>query len=122
MSFGFRAPRSAFESTTPDNLLSDTLKAQGKEAVVDICRWNEDRVHDREPVFEPMGDHRPTPDQPVVFHLFGNLDDPQSLVLREDDHFDFLTGFFRFKDHIPGVVRAAHLGPEAAPQGPAAAG
>ena len=93
--------------TTPDNLLSDTLKEQGKEPMVDICRWNEDLVHDRDPVFEPLGDHRPTPDQPVVFHLFGNLDDPNSLVLSEDDHFDFLTGFFRFKDHIPGVVRAA---------------
>ncbi len=93
--------------TTPDNLLSDTLKAQGKEPLVDICRWNEDLVHDRDPVFEPLGDHRPTPEQPVVFHLFGNLDDPQSLVLSEDDHFDFLTGFFRYKDHIPGVVRAA---------------
>jgi len=94
-------------TTTPDNLLADTLKAQGKDPIVDICRWNDDLVHDKDPVFEPLGEERPTPDRPLVFHLFGNLDDHKSLVLSEDDHFDFLTGFIRYKDHIPSVVRAA---------------
>ncbi len=97
-------------STSPDNLLADTLEAQGKEPVVDICRWNEELVHDPEPVFEPAGEERPTPKRPLVYHLFGHLDDPKSLVLSEDDHFDFITGFTRNKEHVPPVVRAALSG------------
>jgi len=90
-----------------DNMLEALLEDQGKEPVTGICYWNDDLVHDPEPVFEPLGDERPTPDKPLVYHMFGHLDDPNSLVLSEDDHFDFLTGFARNKEHVPGVVRAA---------------
>ena len=94
-------------TVNPDGLLEELLEGQGKEPLVDICRWHEDLVHDDEPVFEPLGDDRPTPQRPLVYHLFGHVDEPRSLVLSEDDHFDFLTGFTRHKDHIPSVVRAA---------------
>ena len=94
-------------TVNPDNLLCDLLKEQGKQPVVDICRWCESLVRDEEPVFEPAGSERPTSQRPLIYHLFGHLDDPRSLVLSEDDHFDFLTGFWRYKDHIPAVVRAA---------------
>lgn len=90
-----------------DNMLEALLEEQGKEPLTGICYWNDDLVHDPEPVFEPLGDTRPTPDKPLVYHMFGHLDDPNSLVLSEDDHFDFLTGFARNKEHVPGVVRAA---------------
>ena len=94
-------------TTNPDSLLADLLEARGKEVQVDICRWNADLVHGEEQVFEPLGEERPTPERPLVYHLFGHLDDPRSLVLSEDDHFDFLSGFVRYKDHVPSVVRAA---------------
>jgi len=94
-------------TTNPDSVLVDLLEERGKEVMVDICRWNADLVHGEEQVFEPLGDERPTPDKPLVYHLFGHLDDPRSLVLSEDDHFDFLSGFVRYKDHVPSVVRAA---------------
>src|SRR5207302_3179882 len=29
--------------------------------------------------------------EPVVYYLFGNLEDPYSMVLTEDDHLDFLA-------------------------------
>jgi len=49
----------------------------------------------------------PSPEQPLVYHLFGRLDDIESLVLTEDDYFDFLIDFWREHERVPPVVRAA---------------
>jgi hypothetical protein len=42
-----------------------------------------------------------------VYHLYGRLDDPQSVVLTEDDYFNFLIGVTSNKALIPPVIRAA---------------
>jgi hypothetical protein len=39
--------------------------------------------------------------------LFGRLDDIESLVLTEDDYFDFLIDFWREHERVPTAVRAA---------------
>jgi hypothetical protein len=39
--------------------------------------------------------------------MFGRLQEPRSLVLTEDDYFDFLIGVTRNRDTIPAVVRRA---------------
>jgi hypothetical protein len=39
-----------------------------------------------------------------VFHLFGQLGDPESLVLTEDDYFDYLIGVTSNISLIPEVV------------------
>ncbi|MER2517813.1 MAG: SIR2 family protein [Candidatus Accumulibacter phosphatis] len=51
--------------------------------------------------------YAPSPEQPLVYHLFGRLDDIESLVLTEDDYFDFLIDFWREHERVPSVVRAA---------------
>jgi SIR2-like domain len=43
----------------------------------------------------------------LVYHLFGRLCELDSLVLTEDDYFDYLIGVTSNKDLIPGVVRRA---------------
>ena len=43
-------------------------------------------------VFEEDPEYKPDKDNPLVYHLFGRLDIPESLVLTEDDYFDFLVG------------------------------
>jgi hypothetical protein len=45
--------------------------------------------------------------EPLVYHLFGHLDKSESLVLTEDDHFDFLVGITENRDRIPHRVRRA---------------
>ena len=93
-------------TTIPSNLLADALVAAGKQPVVELCRWNDDVEQipsifdaDREP------DYRPTPERPLVYHLFGRLSEPDSLVLTEDDYFDYLIGVTSRNDLIPAVVR-----------------
>ena len=52
-------------------------------------------------------DYEPTPEKPLIYHLFGRSDLLHSLVLTEDDHFDFLTGVPGGMQKAPPVVRAA---------------
>ena len=42
-------------------------------------------VFDRDPAYDP------TPDRPLVYHIFGLDKHPETLVLTEDDYLDFLT-------------------------------
>jgi hypothetical protein len=58
-------------------------------------------------VFERDRSYRPDDRRPLVYHLFGHLARPRSLVLTEDDYFDFLIGVTRDKDLVPVGVRRA---------------
>lgn len=98
-------PFPLYISTNPDNLLVEALKAAGKDPQVELCHWNEDMQTPS--IYGPNSDYRPTPDKPLVYCLFGQLNDLDSLVLTEDDYFDYLIGVTGNKDLIPGVVRRA---------------
>ncbi|MBI4752449.1 MAG: CHAT domain-containing protein [Acidobacteria bacterium] len=50
---------------------------------------------------------KPTVDTPLVYNLFGTFDQPESLVLTEDDYFDYLIHTARFRELIPSAVRGA---------------
>ncbi len=43
-------------------------------------------------------------DNPLVYHLFGRIDYPKSLILTEDDHFRFLLNFKEQWHSLPGSV------------------
>jgi hypothetical protein len=99
-------PLPIFITTNPDVLLTSALKDAGKDPQVVLCPWNEyieqvESIYDREP------DYFPTPERPLVYHLFGRIDEPDSIVLTEDDYFDFLIGVTGNKDLIPSSVRRA---------------
>ena len=99
-------PLPIYITTIFGNYLADALKAAGKDPVVEMCRWN-DYLEQQPSIFDSEPDYRPTPERPLVYHLFGRLSDPDSLVLTEDDYFDYLIGVTSRNDLIPGVVRRA---------------
>jgi hypothetical protein len=99
-------PLPIYITTIFGNFLADALKAAGKDPVVEPCRWN-DYLEQQPSIFDSEPDYRPTPERPLVYHLFGRLSDPDSLVLTEDDYFDYLIGVTSRNDLIPGVVRRA---------------
>jgi hypothetical protein len=87
-----------------NNLLAEALTEAGKDPQVELCRWNEyvemlPSLYDREP------DYLPDKDRPLVYHVFGHLEHLDSIVLTEDDHFDYLIGVTSKKDLIPPTVR-----------------
>jgi hypothetical protein len=90
----------------PDNLLAEALTEVGKEPKVEMCRWNE-YLEGIPSVFDDDPDYRPDAQHPLVFHLFGRYEEPDSLVITEDDYFDYLIGVTSNKDLIPGEVRRA---------------
>jgi hypothetical protein len=95
-----------YVTTRPDNLLADALRALGKRPVVDHCRWD-GRPRRGSAAVEDDSSYAPSPQEPLVFQLFGRLDDRRSLILTEDNYFDFLINVSKNEDLIPVEVRAA---------------
>lgn len=97
-------PLPVYVTAQPTSLLDAALSAEGRRPRVETTRWNDDcppSVFDLEP------DYRPSPEEPLVFHIFGHLRHRGSVVLREDDYFEFLTAVASDPDAIPSVVRRA---------------
>ncbi|MCP4404302.1 MAG: CHAT domain-containing protein [bacterium] len=99
-------PLPLYVTTNPGNLLEPALLDAGKEPQVELCRWNS-YVEDLPSIYDENRRYRPSERQPLVYHLFGSLQEPRSLVLTEDDYFDYLIGVTTNKDLIPAVVRRA---------------
>jgi hypothetical protein len=91
-----------FITTTPGNLLTQALKRMGKNPQERFCPWN-----NQIPKEICLYSGQPTVEVPLVYHLFGHFSEPRSLVLTEDDYFDFLIGVTSNKDEVPPVIRAA---------------
>jgi SIR2-like domain len=102
-----RFPFKIYITANPDNLLARALEDAGKEPEVALCPWNryvEEQVHS---IYDEEPGYQPTPKRPLVYHLFGQLREPRSLVLTEDDHFKYLIGVTRNRELIPEEVRRA---------------
>ena len=97
-----KLPLPIFITTTPGNLLTYALKRLGKNPQERFCPWN-----NQIPKEICLYTDQPTVEEPLVYHLFGHFSEPRSLVLTEDDYFDFLIGVTSNKDEIPPVIRAA---------------
>jgi len=97
-------PASVFVTTNWTPLLEQALEAQipRKEPRTIYFPWN-DRAEWPEPV--PLGAlEEPTEERPLVYHLFGRMEDPDSLVITEDDYFEWLTAWVASRELVPGVI------------------
>ncbi len=83
------------------DFMTQALIEAGAEPVVRICPWNK-----YVPKEKALYEEEPTPERPLVYHLFGHMSVPNSLVFSEDKYFDYLIGVTQNKDLIPEVVRA----------------
>jgi hypothetical protein len=99
-------PMPIYITTNINNLLASALTEAGRKPEVVLCPWNE-RVETIDSVFDREEGYYPTIERPLVYHLFGRLKEPESVVLTEDDYFDFLIGVTRNQDLIPEAVRRA---------------
>jgi SIR2-like domain len=84
------------------DFLERALIESGVQPTVRICPWNK-WVPEESAIYED----EPTPERPLVYHLFGHVSIPKSLVLSEDQYFDYLIGVTLNKSLIPSAVRAA---------------
>ncbi|MGH2614593.1 MAG: CHAT domain-containing protein [Thermomicrobiales bacterium] len=104
-------PLKLYVTTTFNGLMAEALRAAGKNPREELFRWNDftdwgPSIYDAEP------DYEPTPEEPLVYYLAGRVGKPDSMVVTEDDYFDFLIGVTRKLSEvgaIPGVVKTAFV-------------
>jgi hypothetical protein len=118
-----RMPFPIFLSANPGSLMEDALKevdhqwGDKKDPQVLLCPWNKYTQESyKNSVFNKEPDYSPSESRPLVLHMFGQLvDDPDdsqgeivegdSMVITEDDHFDFLLGINKWL--LPRSVKSA---------------
>jgi hypothetical protein len=114
-------PFPVFINANRDNLLCDALEEAGKKPRVAMCTWVKERTRDNKETLryvkfgEPLPpDFEPSEQTPLIFHVFGNLADQNSIVLTEDDYFDFLIAVTATRAvsglRVPSVVTNALSG------------
>ena len=96
-------PVPIYFTTSWTGLIEDALEDAGRPPVVRFFDWNNigDEENDK-PFDEP-----PTVGHPLVYHLFGTLRHPESLVLSEDAYFDWLQTWIAMRTHLPKCLGPA---------------
>ena len=104
-------PLPIYMTTNYDDFMSAALRHAGKEPRREICRWNASPAVREWPTH--LGDEDglpPSPANPIVYHLHGHLDVPESIVLTEDDYLDFLVAVSRDEGLLPHQIQRALAG------------
>jgi hypothetical protein len=96
-------PLSVYITTNYDDFMERSLKSRGKAPIQEYCRWNKN-IKKRKRMYP---DFDPTPEKPLVFHLHGIYEVPESLVLTEDDYLDFLVAISRDLNMLPPRIQEA---------------
>ena len=99
-------PLPIYITTNYDNFMADALLSRNKKPRVEVCRWNMSLKQKLPPSVFKSGDP-PSDKSPVVFHLHGHIDYPESMVLTEDDYLDFLKNISEDLGIIPPRIQEA---------------
>jgi hypothetical protein len=85
-------PLSVFVTTSYHGFLEAALKRAGKTPRIAFCRWRSggDKTSS---ILD--GDYEPSRAEPLVYHLYGFDEYPDSMVLTEDDYVEFLVAIAR---------------------------
>ena len=104
-------PLAIYMTTNYDDFMAAALRAAGKEPRREICRWNASPAVREQPAhLGDAGSLPPSPANPIVYHLHGHLEVPESLVLTEDDYLDFLVAVSRDDGLLPHQIQRALAG------------
>ena len=97
-------------TTNYDKFMEQALIKKGKSPITEFCRWNNYAQEAEIPsVFDKKRGFLPTENKPLVFHLHGVVDLPQSMVLTEKDYIDFMVNLSSDKGSqiLPSIIRVA---------------
>ena len=101
-----RIPSRVFITINTDELLEAALREAGKDPIRMVCPWREfSEATDSLSSVEDELDL--SAERPLVYHLFGMLSQPESLVLTEDDTFEYLIGITSHMKSSPSQVGRA---------------
>jgi hypothetical protein len=85
-----RFPLRYYITTSPSDFVERALEAEGKTPCTQICFWSGEMVNIRKEHRAITEEFNASSTNPVVYHLYGLEEYPQTLVLSEDDYINFL--------------------------------
>src|SRR5712664_2483936 len=97
-------PLPVYLTTNYDDFMARALESRNRDPKREVCRWNSLTRMERSRFDDG---YLPTVANPVVFHLHGNTAIPASIVLTEDDYFDFLVNVSRDPMVVPQRIQQA---------------
>jgi len=100
-------PLSIYITTNYDDCLEQALKSRNRAPKTELCRWKKSLKEYTPSIFEAEPKFKPASGTPVVFHLFGHVHEPESLVVTEEDFLDFLKNFFAEPNVLPLEIQKA---------------
>jgi hypothetical protein len=102
-----KLPLPIYITTNYDDLMEQALIKQKRDVKKDICKWIKS-LEEPSPLAEQG--FQPNVANPVVFHLYGYTQNQQSMVLSEDDYFQFLINVSNDPELIPKRIQQAITG------------
>jgi len=84
-----KLPLPIFFTTSYSDFLERALEAENKKPLTQVCFWS-GVISSAKSEHQPNTEFVPTVTKPLVYHLYGLEDYPQTLVLSEDDYINFL--------------------------------
>lgn len=93
-------PCPLYITAEPDGLLRDAISAADRDPGTLLCAWKGQAELEEQEVL-------PSSDKPLVYHILGSYNDEDSLVLTEDDYFNYLIGTSLNKKMVPPAIRRA---------------
>lgn len=103
-----KLPLPVFVTTDYNDLMYQALRKQNKDAWRESCRWNAKSQQSSDT--DDVPPFNPTIANPVVYHFHGRMEDTDSLVVTEDDYFEFLISVSRDRELIPPRIEQAMVG------------
>jgi hypothetical protein len=100
-------PLPVYITTNYDDFMFQALVKGNKDVKREMCRWNK-LIMDPPSIF--ADGFNPSVANPVVFHFHGITEELDSLVLTEDDYFEFLINVSRDRVLIPPRIERAMTG------------
>jgi hypothetical protein len=96
-------PLPVYLTLSYDDFMLKALRQRDKDVKVDVCRWNKYV----QPEESSLDYFQPTVANPLVFHLYGTSEQPESLVLTTDDYLDLIFNVARDQRLFPPRIQQA---------------
>ncbi|MDQ3803350.1 MAG: SIR2 family protein [Acidobacteriota bacterium] len=100
-------PLPVYITTNYDSFMYQALLHRNRDARQEVCRWNK-LIAEPPSIFDDG--FSPSVANPVVFHFHGHTGNLDSLVLTEDDYFEFLINVSKDPRLIPHRIEKAVTG------------
>jgi len=99
-----------YVTTNYDDFMYKALEDRRRRPRRELCHWHQGLERTQKSVFALDSSYVPDESNPVVFHLHGHVDVPESLVLTEDDYLDFLKRMSENSNLLPPRIQQAFTG------------